>query len=375
MVACHLLMAVGVLALVCKAFAPAVFLRNSRQMPWGLLIAAFTFFLSLAIGCCLTAAMSRVYGLKGLRPLARRAVFLSIICLVASFILLLAAVENPWRLLVYNAAFPNLKSNIWWLVTLAGVTTGCVFLEFATMLNSGGNSRFIFGFIGGVTAVGASNNLAALITGSMDPPLWFGAQLLVLYLIFAVLAGVAGVAGSSLLLAALSGRELIGKEKSACETAVLIMQYGCFVLLGLYAVRFGSVLYHPSDPGRETVLMLLAGRYLVPFLIFGIVGGLLVPLLLSFKGLNHKTWPLTVACLLVLGGLFCQRYGMLLAGQATPRLQEWVFASQAVGYLPSLFEAAVVAGVAGLVGVAVLAGERVFGRLFRAASQPARKPF
>ena len=350
-------------------------LRHSRQMPWGLLIAAFTFFLSLAIGCCLTAAMSRLYGVKGLRPLARRAVFLSVICLVASFILLLAAVENPWRLLVYNAVFPNLRSNIWWLVTLAGVTAGCAFLEFSTILNNGGPSKFFFGFLGAVTAVGASNNLAALITGSMDPPLWFGAQLLVLYLIFAVLAGVAGVVGASLLLARINGRELMRSEKTACETASLVMQYSCLVLLGLYTIRFGSVLYRPADPGRATVLMLLAGRYLVPFLLLGIIAGLLVPLPLFLGWQKHKTRQVSLACLLVLGGLFFQRYAMLLAGQASPRLDEWVVVGTPVGYLPSLFEGTVVAGVVGMVGLAVLVGERVFGRLFRAASQPVRKPF
>lgn len=375
MVGCLLLMVGGILALVFKAIEPSGFLRSSRQMPWGLMIAAFTFFLSLAIGCCVTAAMSRVYGLKGLQPLARRAVFLSIICLVASFVLLLSTVESPWRLLVYNAAFPNLRSNVWWLVTLSGVTAGCVFLEFATMLNDNGNSKFIFGFFGAVTAVGASNNLAALITGSMDPPLWFGAQLLVLYLISAVLAGVAGVVSITLLLAEINGRKPMRHEKSACETATVIMQYSCLVLLGLYAIRFGSVLYRSSDPGRETVMMLLTGRYAVPFLGLGIIAGLLVPLLFFFKGPRLKAWPMTLSCLLVLIGLFFQRYGMLLAGQRTPRLDEWIMPGQISGYFPSLSEAAVAAGVVGLVGAAVLVGEKVFGRLFRAASQPARKPF
>ena len=375
MVSCLLLMAGGILALAVKAVEPAGFLHSSRQMPWGLLIAIFTFALSLSIGCCLTAAMSRIYGLKGLQPLARRAVFLSVIGLVASFILLLATVENPWRLLVYNAAFPNLKSNIWWLVTLSGITAGCVFLEFATMLNGNGDSRFIFGFLGAVTAVGASNNLAALITGSMDPPLWFGAQLLVLYLISAVLAGVTAVVAIALLLAEINGRELMRHERTACETAAVIVQYSCLVLLGLYIIRFGSVLYRPSDPGRETVLMLVAGRYMVFFLLFGIVAGLLVPLQLFFKGQGKRARPMLFSCLLVLNGLFFQRYAMLLAGQTTPRLDQWVMADRIPGYFPSWSEGVVAAGVLGLVGVAVLVGERVFGRLFRTASQPVRKPF
>jgi len=375
MVGCLLLMAFGIFSVFFKTITPERFTNVSRMIPWGLTTAVLTVFLSLAIGCCLVGAMGRVYGLKGLRPLTRRAVYIAMIAMVSAFLLLMVTVENPWRLLIYNAIFPNLRSNIWWLVTLSGITAGCVFLEFAAMLNGGGDSKFIFGFMGAVTGVGASNNLAALITGTMDPPLWFGPQLLVLYLLSAVLVGMATVLGATLLLALLNGRELGKAEKSAVETAVVVMQYLCVILLGLYGVRLGTVFYHGTDPGYPTAQLLFSGPYLLLFFLLGLGGGLVVPLLFFLLGKWRNLRMTVCICLLVIVGLFFQRASMLVAGQSVPKLGVWLLPGQPQGYFPSFWEFGVAGGAVGLLGVALLVGERVFGKFFRTSSQPARKPF
>jgi len=373
-VGCIFLMVLGVVAIIFRMMDAQSFSHLSRLFPWGVIVAVFTVFLSLAIGCSLLGAMSRVYGLKGLRPLAPLAVFLSIICLVGSFILLMVMVENPWRLLIYNAVFPSLRSNLWWLVTLSGITAGCAFLEFATMMNMGNRSKFIFGFMAAVTGVGASNNLAALVTGSMDPPLWFGAQLLVLYLLSSVLAGVAAVVGATLLLCLVNGRRVNKIERSAIQISGTVMQYLCLILLGLYGIRFGTIFFRPSDPGYSSALQLLTGSDLVLFAVFGVVLGLVVPLVFFWREKWEDIRSMTAVCALVIIGLFFQRYGMLIAGQSVPKLGEWVMAGQPNGYFPSLSEAVVVLGVLGLVGVFLLVGDRVFGKLLRSASHPARKP-
>ena len=85
--------------------------------------------------------------------------YLDIVTTVTAFMLLAFTVENPWLLIYYNAASPNLTSNIWWLSTLYGIMSGCLFLRFAFLISGSNRAALSFGIIAAVAAVGANNNL------------------------------------------------------------------------------------------------------------------------------------------------------------------------------------------------------------------------
>ena len=145
----------------------------SREVPWGILTSSFAFFAITSTGLCLIAAISHAYGVTPLRPLGSRSVYLAIVTTVTAFMLLAFSMENPWLFIYYNAASPSLTSNIWWLSTLYGIMSGCLFLRFAFLVSESKGLALSFGIIAAVASVGANNNLGGLFTLASDPPIWF----------------------------------------------------------------------------------------------------------------------------------------------------------------------------------------------------------
>src|SRR5210317_916744 len=222
----------------------------SREVPWGILTSSFAFFAITSTGFCLIAAISHAYGVTPLRPLGSRAVYLAIVSTVTAFMLLAFSVENPWLLVYYNAASPNLTSNIWWLSTLYGIMSGCLFLRFAFLVSGSQGLALTFGIIAAVTAVGANNNLGGLFTLAADPPIWFGVQLLVLFLASAVLSGTATIIIFTVLAYVIRKKSIIGEAHKALETAATLMALMIAIVLIVTIARFYTMYFSDTpDPG------------------------------------------------------------------------------------------------------------------------------
>ena len=92
----------------------------SRGVPWGVLIAAYVFFVVTSTGLCIVSSVGHVFGFENFNPIAKRAVFMSIATIVAGFLVIAFEIENSWRMPVGNVVGANLTSNIWWMGTLYG---------------------------------------------------------------------------------------------------------------------------------------------------------------------------------------------------------------------------------------------------------------
>ncbi|MEW6427593.1 MAG: NrfD/PsrC family molybdoenzyme membrane anchor subunit [Thermodesulfobacteriota bacterium] len=337
-----------------------------------LLFALFSLLCSCATGSALVAAMSRTPGLRGLAPFFHRSVLGVMVFTGAAALALALLVEEPWRLLVYNAISPNLLSNLWWLTTLSGIMAGCMFLEFAAMHQNGGESRFWIGFIGAVAAMGANNNLAALLSQSMDPPLWHGVQPLVLFLASSLLAGFAAL----LIFSWAAGCAVEGRRerefRQAVDVTQTVMLFLLLVLAMIYGVRFFAVWGNGADPGFRPAKLLLTGKLSLRFWLVEVAAGILLPAVLLL--LNKKARPgrAALAGCLVLCGLMFQRYDMLLAGWSVPKLGEWQ--GQAMSLLPGGEDLLLSLLVLAFLGGGLWVGDR-YCRFERPSSHPLRKPF
>ena len=100
---------------------------NTREVPWGLLIAAYVFFVVTSTGLCLVSSIGHVFGVKAFQPIAKRSVFMAIMTIIAGFVVIGFEIENPWRMAIYNITSPNLTSNIWWMGTYLGFNPHPVF--------------------------------------------------------------------------------------------------------------------------------------------------------------------------------------------------------------------------------------------------------
>ena len=338
----------------------------SREIPWGILTSSFAFFAIISTGLCLLAAISHAYGVTPLRPLGSRAVYLAIVTTVTAFMLLAFSVESPWLFIYYNAVSPSLTSNIWWLSTLYGIMSGCLFLRFAFLVSGSQGLALTFGIIAAVTAVGANNNLGGLFTLSSDPPIWFGVQLLVLFLASAVLSGTAVIIIFTVLAYKIRQQSIIGEIHKALETTATLMALMIGIVLVVTVARFYTMFFSDTpDPGIIAAQALINGPLAVNFWGFEILTGLLLPLALLLITKTKSVWAMTLASCMAMVGAFVQRFDLVYSGQIVPKFFGWNELPQFLHYFPSGAELIVVIGAFALVGFGFLLGERFVGKLFR----------
>jgi len=338
----------------------------SREIPWGILTSSFAFFAITSTGLCLLAAISHAYGVTPLRPLGSRAIYLAIVTTVTAFMLLAFSVESPWLLLYYNAASPSLTSNMWWLSTLYGIMSGCLFLRFAFLVSGSQGLALTFGIIAAVTSVGANNNLGGLFTLASDPPVWFGVQLLILFLASAVLSGTAAIIIFTVLAYKLRQQSIIGETHKALETAATLLALMTGIVLVVTVARFYTMFFSDTpDPGAAAAQALINGPLAVNFWGFEILTGLLIPLALLLITKTKSIWAMTLASSMAMVGAFVQRFDLVYSAQIVPKFSGWNDLPQYLAYFPSGAELIVVIGAFGLVGFGFLLGERFVGKLFR----------
>jgi Ni/Fe-hydrogenase subunit HybB-like protein len=338
----------------------------SREVPWGILTSSFAFFAITSTGLCLIGAISHAYGVTPLRPLGSRSVYLSIICTVTAFMLLFFSMEKPWLFIYYNAASPSLTSNIWWLSTLYGIMSGCLFLRFAFLVSDSKGLALTFGIIAAVAAVGANNNLGGLFTLASDPPIWFGVQLLILFLASAVLCGTATIIIFTVIAYKIRKQRIFGEALKALETAATLMALMIGIVLVVTIARFYTLYFGDApDPGIVAARALINGPLAVNFWVFEIATGLLMPLGLLLITRTKSIWAMTVAASMAMVGAYVQRFDLVYSGQIVPKFSGWNDLPQYLHYFPSGAELIVVIGAFSLIGFGFLLGERFVGKLFR----------
>lgn len=337
----------------------------SREIPWGILVSSFAFLAVTSTGLCLLSAIGHAYGVTTLTPLGPRAVYLSIVTIVGGFMFFTLGVENPWRMYLYNATSPNLTSNIWWLTTLYGIMSGCLFLKFSFHITHRSGWALTVGTIGAVAGVGANNNLGGLFTIASDPPIWYGGQLLVFFLTSAVMSGAAAIIIFTYIAYAIRKQRITGDTLKALRSAGTILALALAILLVVIISRFSSMFSGSSpEPGRIAALALLKGPLAVNFWLMEILVGLVVPLALLVITKTNNVAAMTAAGGMALAGAFFQRFDLVLSGHIVPRFFGWNNLPQYLLYFPTVPEVLVVLGGFSLVGAGFLLGERFIGRAF-----------
>lgn len=82
----------------------------SNQIPWGVYISAFTFFIGISTGATLIGFIIHIFGRDDLKPLEIRAVTLSLITLAGALMFLISDVGNPIRMLKVPLLLRNTTS-------------------------------------------------------------------------------------------------------------------------------------------------------------------------------------------------------------------------------------------------------------------------
>jgi molybdopterin-containing oxidoreductase family membrane subunit len=134
----------------------------TREHPWGLLIGVYIFFVVSSTGLCIVGSLGDVFGFKNYMAISKRAIFGSIVTIVAGFAVIAFEIGHPVTMMIYNVLSPGLTSAIWWMGTLYGLYLTFMIIEFVFLLKNDMKSAKTFGLVGLLVGLAAHSNLGGV---------------------------------------------------------------------------------------------------------------------------------------------------------------------------------------------------------------------
>ena len=335
---------------------------NTREVPWGLLIAAYVFFVVTSTGLCLVSAIGHVFGVKEFQPIAKRSVFMAIMTIVAGFLVIGFEIENPWRMAIYNMTSPNLTSNIWWMGTLYGAYLFFMVIEFGLLQMGKHKQAGMMGLLGVLAGVAAHSNLGAVFGLLSGREFWHGPYMPIYFITSAMMSGCAAVIFFTWLAYKANGWKMSpALESSLRSTAKLGALLISVIMFFTTWKIISGVSGHP--PGKyEAMQSILSGPYSLNFWLGEVMLGMVIPFVIILAVRAKNLQALFVASVSSIIGIFFMRYDLVVVGMVVPHLHGLglVDYPELFPYTPTLHEIMVVLGGIGLCVMGYLMGERLF---------------
>lgn len=333
-----------------------------REVPWGVLIATYVFFVVSSTGLCLISSIGHVFGVQDFMPIAKRSVFLSIATILSGFFVIAFEIKLPWRMAIWNVISPNLTSNIWWMGTLYGIYLAFMFAEYVFLLMNKHRPAVICGFSGSVAGIAAHSNLGAVFGLLMGRPYWQGPYMPIYFIASAMMTGCAVILMFHILGYKVNKQEMAPDMQRALEVTTKIGILLITVILFFTTWKLIAGAAGQPNGAYPVVQSEVFGHHAFVFWFFEILLGMAGPLVLFIlsKGRNLKL--MLIASLSMVVGIFVMRFNLVYLGQALPVYYDLGVNEfkEMLHYSPSVYEWIITAGGFGLTALLFLIGEKVF---------------
>jgi molybdopterin-containing oxidoreductase family membrane subunit len=334
----------------------------TRDVPWGLLIATYVFFVVSSTGLCLVSAIGHVFGVEAFKPIAKRSVFMAIVTIIAGFFVIGFEIENPWRMPVYNMLSPNPTSNIWWMGTLYGAYLFFMVVEFALLQMGRHKTAGILGLMGLVAGIAAHSNLGAVFGLLSGREFWHGPYMPIYFITSAMMSGCAAVIFFHYLGYRANGWKMSEKlENSLMTTAKLGATLIAVIMFFTTWKMISGISGQP--PGKyEAMMALVSGPYAVNFWLGEVMLGMVIPFVMILAARAKNIPVLFWASVSSIIGIFFMRYDLVVVGQIVPWYHEFglVDMPHLLSYTPSLHEIVITLGAMGICVMGFFMGEKLF---------------
>jgi molybdopterin-containing oxidoreductase family membrane subunit len=334
----------------------------SRGVPWGILIAAYVFFVVTSTGLCIVSSVGHVFGFENFNPIAKRAVFMSIGTIIAGFLVIAFEIENSWRMPVGNVIGANPTSNIWWMGTLYGAYLFFMMIEFVMLQMNNHKVAMSFGLAGLLTGVVAHSNLGAVFGLLNGREFWHGPYMPIYFITSAAMSGCVAIIFFTYIAYKFNGWKMSDKMKKSMESVAKMgaLMMAIIIFFTSWKMITGVT---GQPPGKyEAMQALLSGPYAVNFWIGEVALGMIIPfvIILAVKGRNMNA--LFIASLAGMIGIFYMRYDLVIVGQLVPAFHGMglVDYPDLLTYSPTLHENLVVLGGIAFCGLTFFMGEKLF---------------
>ncbi len=334
----------------------------TREVPWGLMLAAYVFFVVTSTGLCLVSSIGHVFGFEAFKPIAKRSVFLAIATIVAGFVVIAFEIENPWRMAIYNVISPNISSNIWWMGTLYGAYLFFMLIEFALLQMGNHKTAGILGLLGVVAGVAAHSNLGAVFGLLSGREFWHGPYMPIYFITSAMMSGCAAVIFFHWVAYKINGwkmsDELVHSLQSVAKLGALL-----YVVIMFFTTWKMITGISGQPAGKyEAMMALINGPWASNFWIGEIAMGLVIPFVIILAVRAKNIGAMALGSAISIAGIFMMRYDLVVVGQIVPGLHELnIFdMPHLLSYVPKLSEYMITLAGFTFAGALFMLGERMF---------------
>ena len=333
----------------------------TREIPWGLLISSYIFFVVTSTGLCIIAAIGHVFGIKSFMPVVKRAVFLSIVIIVAGFTTIFFEIENPFRMAVWNVLSPNLTSNIWWMGTLYGAYLLFMIVEFVLLLLENHRWATYLGLAGLISGIAAHSNLGAIFGMLHGREYWYGPYMPIYFIASAAVSGGAAIIFFTWLGHKITDAKMDKPMEHAMEAVskLSVLMLSVILFFTTWKIISGLV----GAPAKyEAIMATLTGPYAFNFWGLELAIGMVIPLVIFLATRCRSVNASFVASAMMLFGIFFMRYDLLIVGQIVPAYSELGVQEYQglLSYSPSFHEIGITVGAIAIVATVFMFGEYIF---------------
>jgi Ni/Fe-hydrogenase subunit HybB-like protein len=334
----------------------------SREVPWGVLIAAYVFFVVTSTGLCIVSSIGHVFGFKNFNPIAKRAVFMSICTIVAGFLVIAFEIENSWRMPVGNVIGANATSNIWWMGTLYGAYLFFMLIEFVMLQKNEHKKAMGFGLAGLLTGIVAHSNLGAVFGLLNGREFWHGPYMPIYFITSAAMSGCIAIIFFTYLAYRANNWQMSDDMKKSLGS---VANVGALLLAIIVFFTSWKMITGVTGkpPGKyEAIMSLVNGPYALNFWGGEVLLGMVIPFVVIMLVKGRNMHALFFASLAGMVGIFFMRYDLVIVGQLIPHYHGMglVDYPEFLSYSPTLHENLVVIGGIAFCLMLFLMGEKLF---------------
>ena len=329
----------------------------TREHPWGLLIAVYIFFVVSSTGLCIVGSLGDVFGFKDYELISKRAIFGSIVTIIAGFAVIAFEIGHPVTMLIYNVLTPGLTSAIWWMGTLYGIYLTFMIIEFVFLLKNDMKMAKIFGLSGLLVGLAAHSNLGSVFGFLNARPISNGVFYPTYFILTAFITGV-------FIAFIIMGIRYKNQFPEAVKTmltglakiqALLISILIFFVTWKMLTDIYGGM------PNRAEVAIHILGSWTFWA---EVILAMLIPLIVILKDYGKSHALLVWVSLSGMVGIFFMRYNLVHDTQLKPlqmmKKVEYQLAPEWIHYFPSAVEIMISLGGVGLCIAMYYVGTKVF---------------
>ncbi len=287
-----------------------------HEMPLGIPIAAYFYLTGLSAGSFIISTMAYGFGMVRFKPLGKIGVVMATLLLMVAPMILLIDLEQPlrfWHLILYL----RITSPITWGTFLLSLYPMNCMVYGYFMFKGDLKRTKIFGLIGIPLALMVHGYTGFILALGKARVLWNTAIMPPIFLVSAMVSGLA------LMILVVIVKDFILWRKKDPDRS-LIYALGNFmvasILLDLILIGIDlSVLLTSTTEAYKAALMLLNGRFSLPFLGIEVGLGAVIPLFLLLFPFTKRSIPVfALASILVMVGIFAMRCIMVIGGLSLP---------------------------------------------------------